>query len=262
MGLSNIQRFVRSSALVAAVLSLSFASNAQDKSAKSTPINSITNAPITEVSPGIFQIGEVRLDKAAKSISFQASLNMNDGLIEYLLVHNTGKTHESLLKTETQPFHIQIAMLLLGAKGAKLDPLLAEPAGGPINGTQLATEGNRPIPGDPVEVRVEWHDKDKAKSCAIEDLVLNVQTKAPMTRGNFVFNGSRVWNGTFIAQRDGSIISTITDFDAVFNNPRPGHDHDDNWQIIRKDLPPLGTPVQVIITCKPAANPVAQPKQN
>ncbi len=210
-----------------------------------------TNAPITEIGPGQYQIGDVRLDKNARTLTFPAVLNMNDGLIEYLIVAYTGKTHESLLKTETQPFHIQLGLLLLGAKGAKFEPLTAEPAGGPISASALLKEGTKPVPGDPVRIAIQWNFKEQKKGGPIEDYILNNSTKAPMTRGDFIFNGSRVWKGTFIAQREGSIVSTITDYDALINNPRPGHDHDDNWQIIAKDLPPLGTPVQVVITLPP-----------
>ena len=74
--------------------------------------------PLVEVAPGVFQIGLVRLDKNQRSVQFPAVLNQDHGLIEYLLVTTRGKTHESLLKTEAEPFHIHVAMLLLGAKGA------------------------------------------------------------------------------------------------------------------------------------------------
>ena len=72
-----------------------------------------------------------------------------------------------------------------------------------------------------------------------------------MSRGVFTFNGSRVWEGRFIAQSEGSIVSLITDEDALFNNPRPGREDDSNWQIVPKNLPPRGTPVQVMIQLEP-----------
>src|SRR5690606_34621261 len=76
----------------------------------------LTNPPLKEISPGVFQVGSVRLDKVQKSICFPAEVNMTNGLIEYFVVTGTGKLHESVLKTETQPSQIHIAMLLLGAK--------------------------------------------------------------------------------------------------------------------------------------------------
>ena len=55
------------------------------------------------------------LEKLKQQISFPVLINMNEGLVEYILVTGKGKTHESLLVTRTEPFHIHVAMLLLGA---------------------------------------------------------------------------------------------------------------------------------------------------
>src|SRR3954469_13485921 len=76
-----------------------------------------TNLPLQQISSNLFQIGTVRLDKSKGTVQFPAQLNMTNGLVEYLLVTTKGKLHESVLKTETEPYHIQLALLLLGAKG-------------------------------------------------------------------------------------------------------------------------------------------------
>ena len=211
------------------------------------PAVTATNAPVLEVAPGIFQIGSARLDPRQRTVTFPAALNMNEGVIEYLIVHSSGKTHESLLRTELEPFQLQTAMLLLGAKGAQAKPLTNAPSGGPIKGTQLAAENTMPIRGEPVNFEVRWKWDGAEKVFRLEELVLDLKTKSPMSRGVFTFNGSRTWEGRFIAQRDGSFVSLIIDEDALFNNPRPGREDDSNWQIIPQDLPPRGTPMQVTI---------------
>jgi hypothetical protein len=53
-----------------------------------------------ELSPGVFQIGKMRLDKNKKTIAFPGKLNMNKDLIEYVIVTPEGSTHESLLVAE------------------------------------------------------------------------------------------------------------------------------------------------------------------
>ena len=103
---------------------------------------------IREVSPGVFQVGGVKLEREARRVSFPAKLNMTNGPIEYLLVTTAGKAHESLLTTDIEPQHLQVAMLLLGAKGMQATPLTNAPAGGPI--TQVQGERNPPLPGEPV----------------------------------------------------------------------------------------------------------------
>jgi hypothetical protein len=211
----------------------------RDRSVPTTPV-------VKEVAPGIIEVGGVRLDKNLRTVTFPAALNMNDGLIEYLIVTTYGKTHESLLRTEIEPYHLQVAMLLLGAKPAPPQHLTAAPPGGPISAEQLAHVED--VKGDPVSIEVSWMQGAVPKRKRIEELVLNLKTKSTMSRGAFTYNGSRLWEGTFIAQREGSIVSTIIDPDAMINNPRPGHEDDEIWQIIPQGLPPLKTPVTVTIT--------------
>ena len=76
-----------------------------------------------------------------------------------------------------------------------------------------------------------------------------------MSAGPFTFTGSRLWQGKFVAQTDGSLIAIITDPDAVFNNPRPNRDADDTWVVHQQGVPPLDTVVEVSITLGPAAKP-------
>jgi len=68
-----------------------------------------------------------------------------------------------------------------------------------------------------------------------------------MSRGNWVYNGSRIVEGTFLAQRDGSLVSIISDQDALINNPRPGRENDEIWQVNTNTVPPVGTAVQITI---------------
>ena len=77
-----------------------------------------TNLPLKQIAPGIFQIGSVRLNAEQKTIQFPASVNMTNGLVEYLLVTGTGKLHESVLKTDVEPSQIHTAMLFIDAQVA------------------------------------------------------------------------------------------------------------------------------------------------
>jgi len=210
---------------------------------------------IREVSPGIFQVGGVKLEREARRVSFPAKLNMTNGPIEYLLVTTAGKAHESLLTTDIEPQHLQVAMLLLGAKGMQAAPLTNAPAGGPI--TQVQGERNPPLPGEPVLMEVSWKQGGKSQRKRIEALVFNKRAKEPMSSGPFTFTGSRLWQGRFVAQTEGSLVALITDPDAVFNHPRPNRDADDTWVVHQRDVPPLDTMVEVSITLEPAAKPPA-----
>ena len=241
------QAILRPAALMMTWFALLLAVSAQVQPAAANRDRSVPTKPVVkEIAPGIVEVGAVRLDKKLRTVTFPAALNMDDGLIEYLIVTTYGKTHESLLRTEIEPYHLQVAMLLLGAKPAPPQPLASAPPGGPISAEQLAHMEE--VKGDPVSIEVSWTQDGRPRKKRIEELVLNLKTKSTMSRGEFTFNGSRVWEGTFIAQREGSIVSTIIDPDAMINNPRPGHEDDEIWQIIPKGLPPTKTPVTVIIT--------------
>lgn len=201
---------------------------------------------IRELAPGFWQVGAMRVDRGEGSVRFPAQVNMTNGLLEYVLVHVRGKDHESLLTTEVQPYHLQVAMLLLGAKGADPKALTNAPPSGPIRSAELG-EANSPVPGDPVAIEVEWIHAGRTNRQPVTVLLANKKTGEPMSSGSWTFSGSMIWEGSFIAQIEGSIMAVITDISAMFNNPRPDRDVDSLWGPNAKLLPPERTPVEVIV---------------
>ncbi len=204
---------------------------------RSQPTNT---AGIRQVGPGIFEIGRVRLDKNARTVAFPAVVNMTEAIIEYVIVTKDGKTHESLLRTEAQPKDIHVAMLLLGVKGAGTNAVPEDPA--------------KPIPGDAIAIEITWKARNREKRARAEDLIYNTVTKTNLTRGVWIYNGSVIEEGKFMAETEGSIISLITDPFALVNNPRPGRDNDDLCEVNRGAVPPLDTPVEVrmILSTQPS----------
>src|SRR5579872_2796929 len=100
--------------------------------------NSVTNTPLKEVRPGVFQLGEVRIDQGLQTVSFPARLNLSRGPMEYLLVAAWGKTHESILETETMPYRIHAAMLLLSANHGEGTNLVLRHHSGKVSGDEAA----------------------------------------------------------------------------------------------------------------------------
>ena len=194
-----------------------------------------TNAlRIRQVAPGIFEVGKVRLNKTDRSVTVPAVVNMTNAIVEYVVVTAQGKVHESLLRTDAVPKDVHVAMLLLGAKGSGTNMVPPDPL--------------KPIPGDPVNIEVTWKERGKAKRVPAEKLIFNTQTKASLSSGPWIYNGSLVENGMFTADPEGSIVSLITDPFALVNNPRPGRDNDDLCEVDSKAAPPLDTAVEVSIT--------------
>ena len=108
--------------------------------------------------------------------------------------------------------------------------------------------GHRKPEGDPVRVRVEWTEGGTAKKVRLEALVLNRKANAPMTETNWIFTGSMMRDGIFAAQMDRSIIALYHDPAALVDNPLPEGGDDMVWFANSATIPPVGTPVNLIIT--------------
>jgi hypothetical protein len=192
-----------------------------------------TNQSVRATAPGRFQIGNVSLDKTNRTVSFPAAVNMREAdlPVEYAVVHHRGKTHESILRTETRPHDIQMALLLLGAQ--------------PTMTNSFGASGKEVPTGERITIEVVWTNDGRAMRCALEDLVTNKETSQTMTHGEWIFNGSNFSEGVFNAERDGSIVSIHIDPGALINNPRPGRENDDLHVPNPTKLPPVGHPVEV-----------------
>ncbi|HEY3864345.1 MAG TPA: YdjY domain-containing protein [Verrucomicrobiae bacterium] len=208
--------------------------------------SSSTNSPVRMVEPGIYQIGLVRLDQRRRRVTLPATLNKTNGLMEYFLVTTCGKTHESILKTAAEPFHLHLAMLLLGARG----PGSADFPGSPSNGIPgpVIHPSAETIPGDKASIEVSWKTPEGETRRPAEDLIYKNDASTNMARGWWIYNGSLIVNNKFLAQMDGSIISLVTDPVALVNYTGPGHDNDLIWEPLPAHLPPPGAPVEVAIT--------------
>ena len=159
---------------------------------------------------------------------------MDLGSLEYLLVTSKGKTHESLLRTEVEPYHIHLAMLFLGARG----------------NTNILANTNS-LTGDTITIDLGWKLNGKARKVRAEDLILNIEKQKPMTLGPWIYTGSAVVDGRFIAQSEGNLASIIVDGGALINNPRPGRESDEIWHVHADAIPPLNTSIMVTLKLEP-----------
>lgn len=199
---------------------------------------------IQEIRPGVFQLGEITFSKQNKTVTFPAKVNMRSGTLEYLLVYEEGKTHESLFSTKIYPAQLQVVMLLLGAKipGQKNQ---APP--GQLDASYLK---NAPkMTGAPLSIVVAWTAEGKEQQRPVDDFIL--KKKSPVKPGMWIYNGSMEIEGRFLAQMEGSFIALVTDPAALINNPRPGNDDDQIWSPRTEQIPPEETPVQITLKLEP-----------
>ena len=219
------------------------------------------NAPnavgLREIAPGILDYHGIRLDKKDRRISFDATVNQKTGLIEYLLVNDKGKVHESLFATKVAPHDIHLALLLIGLK-EDTKSNLDEPV--PPSAIDSAYLHSAPkIKGVPVRISVSWTQDGKKQEVPAENWIFNLHTNQLMTPGPWTYNGSLIEDGTFLADQELSIVAVITDPTALANNPSEGYDDDQIWQIQEKAVPAMDTPVEISITLADAAPAAAKP---
>jgi hypothetical protein len=198
-------------------------------------------AKVRQIDTNTLAVGLVTLNKAERTLTLPAKVNMVEQIVEYALVTSDGKRHESLLTTDAQPRDLHVAALLLGVK----------PSSNLAGSNLLAgAEGAR------VEIEVTWPAHGGLRRVPLYQLV--AQLKHPETAvgrpelqaldaGPWLYNGSEVRPGRFEAQAEGSFISLISDPAALINNPRPSR-LDDKLHVPNKpQLPPINTAVQVVI---------------
>jgi hypothetical protein len=200
------------------------------------PCAADTNGAIRTLGGGLFQIGSVMLDQSNRFIRFPAAVQLRVETVEYAVVHQGGKTHESIFRTAARPQDIQVALLLLGAR--------------PQMTNSFGAQGDGPPLGDKVWIEAHWTNAGSVVKMPLEELVRNKETRQSMSHGEWIYNGSNFSEGAFTAQRDGSIISIQSDPDALINNPRPGRENDDLHQPNTERLPAMGAPVEITIRLK------------
>lgn len=186
---------------------------------------------IVKISPGVFEVGGCRLSKAEGWVQFDAAVNMNQGLLEYLIVSESGKLHESLLRTTVDPYALQLAFLLIGLEGT------SQP---------LSAQGDRKTPtGDRVTVLVRVRDDTSVREVPIERWV-RVKDKV-LDHVPWVFTGSVIVDGVFMASVEKSIMAVYHDPVALIDHALEEGAEDEIWFANEKTVPPVGTPVEVVV---------------
>jgi hypothetical protein len=194
---------------------------------------------IEKLGNGIYRIGEIVVNKPENSLSFPAQVNMDKGMLEYLLVYRAGKTHESLLRTDISPYSLQVAFMLLGYEGTD---------------RRLARQGAPETPkGEPVRIIVSNVAGLQTAGFPVEEWLANRidENMKDVAALKWVFCGSYVNQfGGFMSQETGSIIAIWHDPVALIDNASPGGESNRIWHVKQGTVPSVGTPVTV--TIKPA----------
>lgn len=189
--------------------------------------------PLGAVDPGPIPLGLVTVDAVARVVRVPARVNMTNGVLEYVLVTDYGKTHESLLITEAGARELHAALLLLRAR----------PSG--TNG--LSRTGATVPEGSRLDLALAWEGstgrvvRPLAGMVALTDGMGGAVT-GRLSDGPWEFNGSRFTQEGYAAYYDGSLVSLIADGNAIVNSARPEQGNDE-IHVAGQGVPAVGTPV-------------------
>ena len=204
---------------------------------------------VKKISANTYLIGKVRLNKDTREIILPAQTNITnpDTPLEYLLVHLNGeKIHESLLITEADPTHVNIALKLLNYKESPELFRLPRADGTP-------SEKYPVVPADIKKaarfgVHLTWKGDKGKQTFPVTQWLQNRVTKKPMPETPWVYNGSYIHEKKFHAKLTGNILTIFPDMGSIANYPGQERWDDTLW-LPAPNIPQEGTPVT--LTLKP-----------
>ncbi len=182
-----------------------------------------------------FRFGEVMIDQKNRILEFNATSNQRNGLIEYALVHESGKTHEALFRTKVRPqiFHACFLLFRHPREDRFFENLWSEKP------NKLDFSKSR------IRIQVQWDQNGTLHTCSLEELSLNTKDKSSLREDAFIFTGSKKIEGTYLAELSGSMIAVYADEEAVINSSDHDSNNDDVWIANENQMPKLETPVRI-----------------
>ena len=190
---------------------------------------------IVKIEKGVYEFGGVIINKNQRSITIPATSNQRNGLVEYGLVHEDGKIHESLFRTKVRPQIFHTSLLLLKIK--------------PVESFFENIWSDEPEQIDYsdrcFEILVTWDENGTKRESHIEKLSTNQGKSKPDIGKLFIFTGSKMIEGNFLAESTGSIVAIYADDNAIINNSHYDSVNDDVWIANKQKMPPLEIPVKI-----------------
>ena len=78
-------------------------------------------------------------------------------------------------------------------------------------------------------------------------MILDKAKKRPLRETKWAYRGSRLVEGVFLAEREGSIVAVREDRDALIDQDTPDAADDENWEPVKEVVPDIGTAVTISI---------------
>ena len=191
-------------------------------------------AGIEKLPDGNYKMDSVTIRTASGELAFPARFVFKEGALEVIIAKPEGRLHETLLVTETPAVKIQTALYLLKAR----------------NGAR-SKDKQEIKQGTLVDIDIEWtDDKGVSHRDPIEEWILDRRTKAPMKRIGWVFTGSGIHQGKFLADAEGNIVINWSQGATVLDSPDP-ESEDDTLHTVNSAKPQPSNSADVTVVFHP-----------
>lgn len=212
---------------------------------------------IKKTGPTTYELGPIQINSATREIRIPTMVNMTEGILEYALVHEQGKTHESLLRTTVSPMEMNLALLLTHFEPHLKDAAqyLREPTGQTKSRMALPMEREG---ANQIRATLEWKDAaGKTQTAPMGSWIRDRQAGKPASLDHWTFTGSFINEKGFAAEYDGSHIAIYFDLASVVNLPDKNNGSDENWLVETSAVPAIDTPVTLVLS--PLVPPLSSP---
>lgn len=215
---------------------------------------------IKKVGPNEYELGPIKINSETREVRVPTLVNMTEGILEYALVHEHGKTHESLLRTTASPTELNVALLLSHYEPHLKDAakFLSEPS------EQVKNRMAEPIKhegANRMRLTLEWKDASgRTQTAPISAWIRDKQAGKAATQAEWIYTGSFISQSGFAAEHDGSHIAIYFDLISLVNFPDKNNASDENWFVETSAVAPVDTPVTLVFSpvTPPAASPAAK----
>ncbi|NMA43346.1 MAG: hypothetical protein GX946_08175 [Oligosphaeraceae bacterium] len=170
---------------------------------------------------GDLEVNGAIVRRQAREIALPCRFVLAEGALEVIVSKPDGRMHETLLCTDIAAVQVQALLYLLGAE----------------NGSRLPEQGRQ---GDLIDLFIEWQDDEgKPQRQPVEYWIIDTQTGKNLKQEGWVFVGSTVHNGAFLADLEGNIVINYSVGSTVLDSPNPAAMDDDTLHVVdaRKKQP-------------------------
>jgi hypothetical protein len=262
--------------LIGVLVVLGVGCAAQEPHASSAPASQraargSTSGPATQAAAKRIVLPGIVVDQRAREVQIDGEVCIEQGILEYLAVADDGKTYESLFQLHCRPSQLNAALLMAGYVTGEVPRALrgdfsseatttapARPAGAPVLVPPPKRYWDRTTRATGVTIHVDVRQPDGTwRRRSIESFLAdrgNNHPPAPLTwafTGSFFAQDPATNREVFVADVELSVIALWYDPTALLNllrdvgNPYRGESN--GLEVNRTGLPPVGTPVRLIL---------------